>query len=89
MIAATLCCAVIGAALGTRFTVVAVIVAAAVALVLIGLVGITAKWGVLATLGTLAAGVVALELGYFIGCYVGRRFIRPEPMVRWTPHFRA
>jgi len=89
MIAATLCCAVAGTALGMRFTAVALIMAAVIALVLIGFMGIAAKWGALATLGTLATGVVALELGYFIGCYFGRRFVRPQPTVRWTPHLRA
>jgi hypothetical protein len=89
MIAATLCCAVFGTALGMRFTAVALIMAAVVALVLIGFIGTAAKWGALTTLGTLATGVVALELGYFIGCYFGRRFIRPQPTIRWTPHFRA
>jgi hypothetical protein len=89
MIAATLLCAVVGTALGMRFTVVALIVAAVMASVLIGCIGIAAQWGAVATLATLATGVVALELGYFIGCYFGRRFVRPEPTVRWTPHFRA
>jgi hypothetical protein len=89
MIAATLFCAVVGTALGMRFTVVALIMAAVLALVLIGFIGVAAQWGALATLATLATGVVALELGYFIGCYLGRRLVRPEPTVRWTPHFRA
>jgi hypothetical protein len=89
MIAATLFCAVVGTALGMRFSVVALIMAAVIASVLIGCIGIAAQWGALATLGTLATGVVALELGYFMGCYFGRRFVRPEPTVRWTPHFRA
>jgi hypothetical protein len=89
MIAATLCCAVVGTALGTRFTAVALIMAAVIALVLIGFIGIAAKWGALTTLGTLATGVVALELGYFVGCYFGRLSVRPQRTIRWTPHFRV
>jgi hypothetical protein len=89
MISATLCCAVFGTVLGMRFTAVALIMAAVIALVLIVFIGLAAKWGALTTLGILVTGVVALELGYFVGCYFGRRFVRPQPTVRWTPHFPA
>ena len=89
MIASSLCCAAIGTALGMRFTVVSLILAAFLAFVLIGCCGIATNWGVLNTAMALVTSLVGLELGYFIGCYVGRRFVSRWPTMWWTPHYRA